>query len=76
MEKNHIEGVLMKDIIEDPNHRDALVEKGGMNQVPALSIDGEILYESDDIIQYMKDHLLDGEAEDIVSEDPPICPIF
>ena len=46
--------VPMKNTLQDGNDRE-LALLGGKNQVPALSIDGRILYESDDIIQYLKD---------------------
>lgn len=42
----------MKNTLE-PGFRDELVEIGGKPQVPCLVIDGEPLYESDDIITYL-----------------------
>nr|WP_072537932.1 glutathione S-transferase N-terminal domain-containing protein [Anaerococcus mediterraneensis] len=33
-----------------------LVENGGKRQVPCLYHDGEYLYESDDIIEYLKEN--------------------
>lgn len=33
-----------------------LMEKGGKRQVPCLYHDGEYLYESDDIIKYLKEN--------------------
>ena len=38
----------------DPGVEDELIAIGGMDQVPCLVIDGKALYESDDIIEYMK----------------------
>lgn len=57
MERQGIE-LPMKDIRLDPDARRELLEKGGKTQVPALLIDGQILYESDDIIRWMEDHLV------------------
>ncbi|MCL2654297.1 MAG: glutathione S-transferase N-terminal domain-containing protein [Coriobacteriia bacterium] len=37
----------------EPENEACLIELGGMRQVPALLHDGEILYESDDIIAYL-----------------------
>ncbi|MCI5674837.1 MAG: glutaredoxin [Firmicutes bacterium] len=45
----------MKNIHEKEN-LDKLIEVGGMNQVPCLFIDGKAIYESDDIIQFLKDN--------------------
>ncbi|MGI6221359.1 MAG: glutaredoxin family protein [Coriobacteriales bacterium] len=38
---------------DEPGVRDFLVERGGKFQAPCLFIDGEALYESDDIIVYL-----------------------
>jgi glutaredoxin len=46
----------LRDIVADEDARQTLVEAGGKQQVPCLFIGGEPLYESDDIIQYLKDH--------------------
>ena len=46
-----------RDISANPDYRDALVALGGKAQVPCLVIDGKALYESDDIIQWMKNNL-------------------
>ena len=45
--------VPMKDATNRETARE-LVEVGGKEQVPCLVIDGKALYESDDIIEYMK----------------------
>ena len=37
----------------EPGVRDELIAIGGKGQVPCLVIDGQPLYESDDIIQYL-----------------------
>lgn len=46
--------VEMRDITEDPSNRDRLVEVGGKQQVPCLFIDGKPLYESSDIIAWLR----------------------
>ncbi|MDE2214533.1 MAG: glutathione S-transferase N-terminal domain-containing protein [Candidatus Omnitrophica bacterium] len=50
------EGIVvpMKDIRENPAWRDELVAIGGKPQVPCLVIDGKALYESLDIIEWVK----------------------
>ncbi len=50
----------IRDIAES-HHREALIGGGGMSQVPCLRIDHpngrtEWMYESDDIIRYLKAH--------------------
>ena len=55
MEEENIE----LDIININEDRDAmmeLIEKGGKRQVPCLYHDGEYLYESDDIIAFLKEN--------------------
>ena len=47
----------LANIHEDEN-RSELEEKGGMVQVPALLIDDKVLYESSDIVKYIKEHLI------------------
>lgn len=44
----------LHDITASEADRAYLVEHGGRQQVPCLFIDGEALYESDDIIDYLK----------------------
>ncbi|WP_420420824.1 glutaredoxin family protein [Simkania sp.] len=45
----------MKDIDQDPKAKEELLHLGGNAQVPCLFIDGAPLYESGDIIEYLKD---------------------
>ena len=47
-----------KDIKADPTLRDELIELGGKKQVPYLVDEerGEAMYESEDIIEYLKEH--------------------
>ncbi|HLS52751.1 MAG TPA: glutathione S-transferase N-terminal domain-containing protein [Tissierellaceae bacterium] len=56
MKENNIE-VEMANIQTDQKNREELIEIGGKVQVPMLSIDGEALYESDDIIEWFKNNI-------------------
>ena len=46
--------VELKNIDEDQDATRKLVEIGGKRQVPCLFIDGKPMYESDDIIAYLR----------------------
>ena len=55
MKENDIE----IEIVNIENDRDAmrdLIENGGKRQVPCLFHNGEYLYESDDIIEFLKEN--------------------
>lgn len=55
MQENNIE----IEVVNIENDRDAmreLIEKGGKRQIPCLYHDGEYLYESDDIIEFLKEN--------------------
>lgn len=56
IEDNNIK-VEMMDIYADPKNQEELMKLGGQDQVPMLLIDGEPLYESDDIIQWLKNNM-------------------
>ena len=43
----------------DPEVLEELITLGGKAQVPCLMINGKALYESDDIIAYLQEHLAD-----------------
>ena len=45
-----------RDILESEENRRRLVEVGGKQQVPCLFIDGDPLYESMDIINWLEGH--------------------
>lgn len=45
-----------RDIVTDPENARRLMEVGGKRQVPCLFIDGEPLYESQDIIRWLEAH--------------------
>ena len=53
MDQNSIQ-IPMKDILTDSQAKLELLEIGGKTQVPCLVIDGKALYESDDIINWLK----------------------
>lgn len=57
MAANELE-IPLKDTMMDPNARQELIDIGGRGMVPALKIDGEVMYESGDIIQWMQDNLV------------------
>lgn len=79
IDKNGIDSIEMKDIKEDPKNEEFLIKNGGLDQVPCLFIDGEPMYESGDIIEYLKENLLQGkevsESKDDKGSDG-MCPIF
>ena len=52
----------MKDTLRDPAARQELIAAGGKGQVPALMIDGKILYESKAIIRWVQEHLMSPES--------------
>ena len=53
MEQNKI-SIPLADRDFPPENRQALLDIGGKAQVPCLIIDGTALYESDDIIEWLK----------------------
>ncbi|MCA9393030.1 MAG: glutathione S-transferase N-terminal domain-containing protein [Candidatus Omnitrophica bacterium] len=55
MDENGIQ-LGMKNASAHPELRAELSAKGGRSQFPALEIDGEIMYESDDIIVWLKEN--------------------
>ena len=46
----------MRDTLQPGNQND-LIRVGGKKQVPCLVIDGKAMYESDDIIDYLRQHV-------------------
>ena len=53
MRQNNIQ-IPIKDIHIDPKNSEELIKIGGKSQVPCLVIDGKALYESLDIIEWLK----------------------
>lgn len=56
IEDNDI-NIEMVDIYVDSKNEEELIRLGGKDQVPMLLIDGEPLYESDDIIEWFKNNI-------------------
>lgn len=56
LEENGIGDIELKEIDDDPSARQRLEDVGGKLQVPCLFIDGDPLYESDDIIDWLKEN--------------------
>ena len=56
MERSGRTDVEMRNIHKDEDARKRLVTVGGKEQVPCLFIDGEPMYESLDIIDWLKKH--------------------
>lgn len=50
------EDVALRDIVHEPKAARTLLEVGGKKQVPCLFIDGSPMYESLDIIEWLKAH--------------------
>ncbi len=50
--------VEMRDTRTHPDHRRALYERTGRTQVPCLFIDGEPMFESADIVDWLQDYAL------------------
>ena len=57
MEDKGIDSVEIKNIDEDKEAREYLIENGGKKQVPCLFIGDKPLYESLDIIKYLKENV-------------------
>ncbi len=49
--------VTYKDTSKEPTARQELLQLGGKTQVPCLVIDGQPLYESSDIVSYLKQYI-------------------
>ena len=57
MSENNIT-IPLRDIVADESAAEALIAVGGKRQVPCLFIDGKPLYESGDIIEWLRDNAL------------------
>ncbi|HLD69437.1 MAG TPA: glutathione S-transferase N-terminal domain-containing protein [Candidatus Omnitrophota bacterium] len=53
MAQNHI-SISLKDTHANPAYQDELIKIGGKKQAPCLVIDGKALYESLEIIEWLK----------------------
>jgi glutaredoxin 3 len=68
--------LVLHDVLADPAHLAALIEKGGKRQVPYLEDTdrGISMYESLDIIEYLRSHY--GQGKDVKwDEVGNVCPI-
>ncbi len=59
MEEKNIEEIELLNTSTDSEAKETLKEVGGKDQVPCLFIDGEPLYESDDIVDWLKENMID-----------------
>lgn len=57
LKENNLE-IPLKDTRKEPQLQQELIAIGGKKQVPCLVIDGKALYESDDIILWLKEFLV------------------
>ena len=53
-DNNLVNQIRLKEIKSNDEYRDTLENIGGRLQVPCLFVDGEPMYESEDIIEYLK----------------------
>ena len=56
LERSGRTDVELLDTHENPENQARLVREGGLDQVPCLFVDGKPLYESLDIIDWLKRH--------------------
>ena len=64
----HALDIPRKDTRQDPDARAELIQLGGKSQVPALAIDGTILYESDAIIDWLRTNLVDVDGVTVAAD--------
>jgi len=58
--KNGLDEIELKNINQDQKAEAELIEVGGKRQVPCLFIDGDPLYESNDIINWLKSNIVEN----------------
>lgn len=56
--QHNLDQIELKNINQNQEAEAKLIEVGGKRQVPCLFIDGEPLYESEDILSWLKSNLL------------------
>lgn len=59
IDRNNLEKIELKNINQNQEAEAKLIDVGGKRQVPCLFIDDEPLYESDDIIDWLKSNLVE-----------------
>jgi glutaredoxin len=60
IDKHNLAKIKLKNINQDEQAESELIKVGGKRQVPCLFIDGDPLYESDDIINWLKSNLVEN----------------
>jgi glutaredoxin len=60
IDKHNLAKIELKNINQDEQAESELIKVGGKRQVPCLFIDGDPLYESDDIINWLKSNLVEN----------------
>lgn len=63
IDKYHMDSVKKIDIASDMENMERLKNIGGKNQVPCLFIDGKPMYESADIIKFLKEQFVNEDQE-------------
>lgn len=56
IDSQHRDDIEFKNIRKNEKDREQLIETGGKSQVPCLVIDGKPLYESSDIIEWLRNN--------------------
>lgn len=74
IEKNNI--LLDKAETSEGDNLEKLVELGGMDQVPALFVNDEMMYESDDIIKFLGEKFDVEVTDEDLENEGNFCPIF
>lgn len=74
IEKNNIQIDKME--VAVPNNKEMLVELGGDDQVPALLVNEEMIYESDDIIKFLAEKFDVEYTEEDLKTESNFCPII
>ena len=64
----HALDIPRKDTRQEPDARTELIQLGGKSQVPALAIDGAILYESDAIIDWLRANLVNVDGVTVAAD--------
>ena len=59
IDEHDLEEIELKNINQNQEAEEELIETGGKRQVPCLFIDGEPLYESNDIINWLKSNIVE-----------------
>ena len=57
-----LEGIRLRDTAREKGAEEELVRRGGSDQVPCLFIDGQPLYESEDIVAWLEQHTAGARA--------------